>query len=43
MATLFLTFAGISAAPAVAVRDPAISALLGMNALAWMLIARCFS
>lgn len=42
MATLCLACAGASAAPAVAVRDPLMAALLGMNALAWMLIARLF-
>lgn len=40
MTTLFLTFAAISAAPALLARDPAWSVGLGANALCWMLIAR---
>ena len=35
MATLFLTFAAISAAPAILARDPAWSVGLGANALVW--------
>lgn len=40
METLFLTFAGMLGAPALAARDPMLAFLLGFSALVWALLAR---
>lgn len=43
MAMLFLSFAAISAAPAVAAARPCLAVGLAVNAMAWVLIARQFT